>query len=57
MTFYLGREYHNYEKKFQDIKKYIQENFPGELDRNSRAEIFRWILDRMNSYVKEKNHE
>ena len=57
MTFYLGKEYHIYEKRFQKIKKYILKQFPGELNRNSRAEVFRWIIDRMNNYVEEKNNE
>ena len=48
MTFYIGKDYRNYEKKFEAIKKFIR----NKLERNSNAEAFRWIIDEMFKSVK-----
>ena len=48
MTFYIGKDYRKYEKKFSDIKKFIK----NKLKRNSNAEAFRWMIDEMHKSVK-----
>jgi len=55
MTFYLGREYPEYEKKFKDVKEFIRGL--KALKTGSNAEAFRWMLDRMHEYVQEENHK
>lgn len=53
MTFYIGKDYRKYEKKFAIIKKFIQ----NKLKRNSNAEAFRWIIDEMYKSVKRNGDE
>ena len=50
MTFYLGKEYFDYLEKFQRVKEHIRGL--KALKTGSNAETFRWILDRMDMYVK-----
>ena len=52
MTFYLGREYKNYSEKFMKVKEFIRSL--RALKTGSNAEAFRWILDRMDEYIKEE---
>lgn len=47
MTFYIGKDYRKYEKKFAAIKNFIK----NKLERNSNAEAFRWIIDEMHKEV------
>lgn len=53
MTFYIGKDYRKYEKKFAKIKDFIK----NKLKRNSNAEAFRWIIDEMHKEVTRKNEE
>ncbi len=55
MTFYLGREYDTYAKKFMRVKEHIRGL--KALKTGSNAETFRWILDQMDKYVKEENNK
>ena len=55
MMFYLGKEFHDYDKKFQVIKEYIRKL--SYLKTGSKSEVFRWMLDRMYVYVCEKLDE
>lgn len=55
MTFYLGREYDTYSEKFMRVKKHIRGL--KALKTGSNAEAFRWILDQMDTYVREKEKE
>ena len=41
MTIYLGKEYHKYSKKFNDLK----EEFMSRAGSSSNAAIFRFIID------------
>ena len=52
MTFYLGREYDTYSKKFMRVKEHIRGL--RALKTGSNAETFRWILDKMDKYIKEE---
>lgn len=52
MTFYLGREYEDYSKKFMRVKEFIRGL--RALKTGSNAEAFRWILDRMDEYIAEE---
>lgn len=47
MTFYIGKDYRKYEKKFAAIKNFIK----NKLKRNSNAEAFRWIINEMYKSV------
>ena len=52
MTFYLGKEYFDYLEKFKNVKDYIRGL--RALKTGSNAETFRWMLDRMDDYVKKE---
>ena len=52
MTFYIGKDYRKYEKKFAAIKNFIK----NKLERNSNAEAFRWIIDEMFKSVKRNDN-
>ena len=41
MTFYLGKEYTLYEKRFEEIKKH----YKSEVKTASNSEIFRHVVD------------
>lgn len=55
MTFYLGREYKEYAEKFMNVKEFIRGL--KALKTGSNAEAFRWILDRMDEYIREENED
>lgn len=54
-TFYLGMEGPEIERKFQKIRKYIVMNEP-KVKRGSRAECYRWMIDKLYELVMEKEN-
>lgn len=50
MTFYLGKEYHKYEKKFKDLKIEFMNRAGG----SSNAAIFRYIIDVLHKDLKRR---
>ena len=53
MTFYLGKEYALYEKKFNEIIKH----YKPEVKNASNSEIFRHIVDLLYSAIIKKNND
>lgn len=51
MNFYIGPEYQLYNKKFEAVQKYIRMH--EQTKTGSRAETFRWMVDRMYKHIKE----
>ena len=55
MNFYIGAEYQTYNKKFEAVRKYVR--MQEHTETGSRAETFRWMVDRIFKLVKDKLEE
>ena len=55
MNFYIGPEYQAYNKKFEAVRKYVRQQ--ERTKTGSRAETFRWMVDRIFKLVQEKLEE
>lgn len=55
LTFYLGRKYPEYSEKFMRVKEFIRGL--RALKTGSNSEAFRWILDRMDEYIKDEEEK
>ena len=55
MNFYIGGEYQAYNKKFEAVRKYVR--MREKTETGSRAETFRWMVDRIFKLVQEKVQE
>jgi len=54
-TFYLGMEGPEIERKFQKVRKYLMMTEPS-IKRGSRAECYRWIINKIYNLVIEKEN-
>jgi len=51
MNFYIGPEYETYNKKFEAVRKYVR--MREKTETGSRAETFRWMVDKMFKKVQD----
>ncbi len=55
MNFYIGTEYQAFDRKFEAVRKYVR--MKEETKTGSRAETFRWMVNKIFELVKEKMKE
>lgn len=58
MTFYVGKDYRIYEKKWKDVSLYFSQEMELKgLDTRSKAAVFRYLIDKLWDELNKNNNK